>query len=130
MKTNAIIYQVVKTETVCEPVNGIRVTANCYYNDHFLEFEFDCTEAFRQLNSEQLFELMENGWTNCEEVCFLAEYYRNNRTSKLFFLVDNDSNYGCGSSFNVKVDQDSAVEYLRRFNMDVQILEYVRKNYN
>jgi hypothetical protein len=106
-----LTYTVTETKTITEEVEGTRVTACCWSDDHVIEYDFDCTEAIADINKKTLEVIIQEDWGLCEETDRIANWYADTRTNRLFTYlqtIEGQKEYG----FEVRVDQASALRWL------------------
>lgn len=103
-------YNVYKKIPTQEGVEGLRVTAQTWSEDHKVDLTFDCTEALGTLNKKQIYELIIEDFRYCDASDWLADYYSETRTSKMFTYLDMRYN---SLGFKVKVNGQQAVAWLQ-----------------
>jgi hypothetical protein len=102
-------YDIITFREVTEEVEGLRVTAHCHDSEYQVGIDFDCTEAFAELHQSDVEALIIRGWGSCLVADSIAEYYKETRTSAMFFAI----RYNDTPGYEVEVNAASAIEWLK-----------------
>ncbi len=112
-----LTYNIVATQEVTEEVEGLRVTAHCSAhcnNDtYIIDLDFDCTEAFDEMRRYDIEEIILKGGHDCRAANFLAEYYKETRTSPVFYILQSNQVRHPDAGYGVEVNIASAIEWLK-----------------
>jgi hypothetical protein len=102
-------YDIITFREVTEEVEGLRVTAHCHDREDQVGVDFDCTEAFNELNQCDVEALIIQKWRGCDVADYLVEYYAETRTSAVFFAMQHNDTPG----YEVEINAASAIEWLK-----------------